>query len=58
MDANILMLTVIIFAVIKIVNYGRWAGQKKNVRGAIGLYLLAVFTVAIPVGVYILNLLR
>lgn len=51
----IFMLTVISAAVIKVINYGRWAGRQGNKRGAIGLYVFAVFVVLLPMGVYILN---
>jgi hypothetical protein len=29
-------------------NYGRWAAKQKLTRGAVGLYLLALLTVAVP----------
>jgi hypothetical protein len=49
---------VIAITVIKVVNYGRWAGKQGNLRGAIGLYLVAFATIAVPVTVYIINYLR
>lgn len=38
------------------VNYGRWAGRRGNRRGAWGLYVLAVLTVAVPLVVLLLRL--
>lgn len=52
------ILFLVFFAAIKVINYGRWAGKQGNRRGAVGSYLVALLTVAIPVGVYILNTLR
>lgn len=54
----IFILTITIFAAIRTVNYGRWAGKQGNKRGALGLYLLALLTVVIPLAIYILNILR
>lgn len=54
----VLMLTVISAAVIKVINYGRWAGKQGNKRGALGLYIFAIFVVLIPTGVYILTISR
>jgi hypothetical protein len=54
----ILELVIILLAVIKLVNYGRWASKQGNLRGAVGLYLLVILTIGTPVGVYVLNMLR
>jgi len=48
----------IILAVIKTANYGRWAGKQRNLRGMIGLYILALLTVLYPLAVYIYNTYR
>jgi len=37
------------------VNFGRWAWQKKNYRGAVGLYILALFTLTAPLGLLFLR---
>lgn len=58
MIAIILGITLVMLTVIKLVNYGRWAGKNNNRRGAVGLYLLALFTLLIPSAVYVLNMLR
>lgn len=29
-------------------NYGRWAARQKLTRGAVGLYILALATIAVP----------
>jgi magnesium-transporting ATPase (P-type) len=47
-----------ILSSIKIVNYGKWSGKQGNILGAIGLYILALFTITIPVGIYVFNLSR
>jgi|GEM_PF-2990709 len=44
--------------IIRTVNYGRWTGKQGNIRGAVGLYILAVTTGIIAVFVYLLNNLR
>lgn len=36
-------------------NFGRWAWQKKNYRGAIGLFILALISVAMPLGLLFLK---
>ncbi|WP_159426196.1 hypothetical protein [Desulfolucanica intricata] len=54
----LLALAFIIFTVIKIINYGRWAGKHGNRRGAIGLYLMALLCLVLPSAVFLLNLLR
>jgi hypothetical protein len=54
----ILMLVIIGVLVIKLINYGRWAGRQGNLRGMLGLYLLAVSTIVLPFSIYILNLIR
>ncbi|MEG6522232.1 hypothetical protein [Desulfotomaculum sp. 1211_IL3151] len=54
----ILGLLILLVATIKLVNYARWSGKQGNLRGALGLYLLAILTIGTPVGVYVLNMLR
>jgi len=46
----------ITLAVIKTVNYGRWAGKQKNLRGMIALYILALITVLFPLAVLLYNM--
>lgn len=36
-------------------NFGRWAWQKKNYRGAIGLFILALITMTVPLGLLFLR---
>lgn len=55
---EVLILVLTTPTAIKTINYGRWAGKQGNKRGAFGLYLLALLTVVIPLGIYIFNILR
>lgn len=36
-------------------NFARWAWQKKNYRGAIGLSILALITLTVPLGLLFLR---
>lgn len=36
-------------------NFGRWAWRKKNYRGAAGLFLLAIITFMVPLGLLFLR---
>ncbi|MFZ5640105.1 MAG: hypothetical protein ACOY4Q_05400 [Bacillota bacterium] len=36
-------------------NFGRWAWQKKNYRGAAGIFILALITLTVPLGLLFLR---
>jgi hypothetical protein len=46
--ANALSLTPPLLVAIYTINYGRWAWQRQYKAGAIGLFILAALTVAVP----------
>jgi hypothetical protein len=50
MDLIALALTMLVPVLVAIYtfNYGRWAWQNKLRRGGVGLYFLALLTVAVP----------
>lgn len=50
-----LYMIVPVFVGIYTVNFGRWVGRRGNARGAWGLYVLAVLTVAIPLAILIVR---
>lgn len=54
---KLLSVILIMAAVYRLGKYARWAGQQGNLRGAVGLYIIAALVVAMPAGVYILNTL-
>jgi hypothetical protein len=36
-------------------NFGRWTWRKKNYRGAVGIFILAVITLTLPLGLLFLR---